>query len=125
MKNFEISLVKMGMTVDSEFGNTLEIDDLLYVWTMEKIFSGFDKVIKYLQRYYPKIPVGDSVDKLDSYNRRYYISTSCYLFDDAKDLSSDDVGMVYFYIRQFKYEDNDPNYGDKLFFYDGCWETCN
>lgn len=125
MKNFEISLVKMGMTVDEKFGNTLEIDDLSYVWTKEKKFSGFDKVIKYLNRYYSKIPVGDSLDKIDPYTRRYYIDTACYLYDDAKDLSSDDVGMAYFYIRQFKYEDNDPKYGDKLFFYDGSWETYN
>ena len=118
MRNFEISLVKMGRSGSEETFWSLEPDDISYVWTREKFFGGFGAVVKYLKRYYPHMTLGDSIDVIDKHNRRFYVSTSCTLYDESSDLNCNSVGMVYFQIAEFKYENND---GEKMFYYDGDW----
>ena len=120
MRYFQIGLIKCGRSGNDIEGYSLEPDDFAEVWVKEKSFRGFNGVVKYLKRYYPNLPF-TGIDEIDKYNKRCYIDTSASIYDNSEGLSCESVGMAWFSVSEFKYEDNDPEYGDKLFFYDGTW----
>ncbi len=124
MKNFEISLVKMGRSGNEKEGWSLEPDDIFYVWSKTKKIGGIMQAVRWAKKKFPeaKLRLG-SIDKLDSYNYRCYPANSCKYYDDSTDLNSNSVGMVYVMIQEFRYDNNDEKYGEKMFYYDGEWHT--
>lgn len=115
MKHFELTLKKMGCDKSS---GTMEPDDIAYVWTREKKFPGIMKAIRWLKKHYPSLKIQlNNIDKINPYEYRCYVGKEF----DNKGLSSPDVGLVYVMVRQFRFTDNDEEYGDKMFYHDGEW----
>ncbi len=112
----------MGMTVDKEYGNTMEVDDLCYVWSKSTKKGGIMQAVRWAKKKFPdlKLRLGD-IEKQDLYNYRCYPSNSCKYYDDSKGLNCNNVGLVYVTVNEFRYENNDPKYGEKLFYYDNEW----
>ena len=124
MKNFLITLEKLGRFGNDKDGYTLEPDDNTIVWKHEKQFSGIIKAFEWVKRTHPKLGLNSkSIDKLDPYNYRCYVSNDSGHYENSVGLQCDSVGLVEVMIREFRYEDNDPDYGEKMFYYDGEWIT--
>ena len=122
LKNFRITLEKLGRFGNDSDGYTLEPDDTTVVWRKEKQFNGIIKAFKWVKNTHPKLGLTlKSVDKLDQYNYRYYVSGDCGHYENAVGLQYDSVGLVYVIISEFRYSENDPQFGNKMFYYDGEW----
>jgi len=124
MKNFEITLTKMGRSGNEKDGWSLEIDDLAIVWTHAKKFPGIMKCAKWLKSNYPALKLDlQCIDKIDSHNYRLYVDNSCGHYENIVGLSCSNVGMVYVMINEFRYTDSDEQYGEKRFYQDEEWQT--
>ena len=92
MKNFLITLEKLGRFGNDKDGYTLEPDDNTIVWKHEKQFSGIIKAFEWVKRTHPKLGLNSkSIDKLDPYNYRYYVSNDV----DNSDLSAEDMNRAW------------------------------
>jgi len=117
MKNFRIVLEKMGG--DRSTG-TLEPDDTKVVWVKEKQFTGIMKAVRWIKKHHKDLKITlNQIDKIDPYNYRCYSTKE---FDNTG-LNSPDVCMVYVMVMEFRYTDNDVEYGDKMFYCYGQWLT--
>lgn len=111
----------MGRSGSDEIGWSLEPDDNTVVWKHEKKFTGIIKAFEWVKRTHPKLGLtAKSVDKLDPYNHRYYVKYESGHYENIVGLNSNGVGLVDVMIREFRYSENDEEYGNKMF-YDGEW----
>ena len=119
MKHFEITLEKMGRSGSEKEGWSMEIDDITNVWQHNKDFGGIRLAEKWVKQSHARLPIGH-IDEIDEHNHRMMVDGGGH-YDNIMGLESESVGMVCVMVREFRYEDNDPEYGEKQFFYDGEW----
>ncbi len=119
MKNFDCTLTKMAMSNGESFP-----DDLVYVWSKEIEEKGILKAVKKIKSLHPSFKIDlKNIDKIDPYNYRVYITNDSNYYSDVRGFEEGfEVGLVYVMIRQFIFEDNDKEYGEKMFYIDGEWQ---
>ena len=114
----------MGRSGNEKDGWSLEPDDIFYVWSKTKKIGGIMQAVRWAKKKFPQLQLNiGCIDKLDSYNYRCYPSNSCKHYDNSKGLNCNSVGMLYVMVQEFRYEDNDEKYGEKMFYYDNEWNT--